>query len=256
MLAIYLLCCFSLNRIRILLEQTSLKINKMGEPAKHNSLTIDRIKYCFERHIYDLDYVPRVFAITCHGVQVHKNGPNQDEIESLEDNVGWETNSFLTPKLKGCSYGDFYLYAGLIGTKYFDSREKLDNLYGDGWGLTLPVTYVERMSLKDALKVLDVDIMCDMEYYSSNLAEIEADLGHKVDNLDAEDKMMMQHLEPELFYSQAVKIFGADDEDVDQQTGQKSLMFKDFRLLYSDGNFIIATARRGSFYVLLHYSTS
>jgi hypothetical protein len=228
----------------------------MAEPAKHHSSAIDRIKDKFERHVYNLDYVPRVLAVTCCGVQVHKNGPNQDELKSLEGDADWETDSFFTPKLKGCSYGDFYLYAGLIGTKYFDSREKLDNLYGEWWGVTLPVTYVERMSLKEALKVLDVDIMCDMEYYSSNPVEIEAYLGRKVDNLGAGDKEMMQHLEPELFYSQAVKIFGANDEDVDQQTGQKTLMFEDFRLLYLDGNVRLATARHGSFYVLLRYSTS
>jgi len=71
-------------------------------------------------------------------------------------------------------------------------------------------------------------------------------------------------LEAQLLYNQAIKIFGEgdDDDDVtsgesaDHETRQKSLIFRDFRVLHSDGNDKIATARRGSNYVLFFYITS
>jgi len=70
----------------------------------------------------------------------------------------------------------------------------------------------------------------------------------------------MKKLEGELFYHQAVKIFGdkEDDEDdvSDERTGQKSVTFRDFRLLFTDGDETYATARRGEYYMLFFYLTT
>jgi len=206
---------------------------------------------------------PRILVIDYHGVYVHKNGPHQDEIESLEK-LDWQENRLLTPKLKGTSYGEFKLVIGMINTAHFDAREKIDTLYSKDFTETAPISKVDRISLEEALKLLTVNISCNMEYYLSNLDEMEKDLDRKLKNLDPNNKEIRKELKAELFYKQAVKIFGeeASEDDVttkenaDQKSSQKLLTFKEFHLLFSDGNNKLATARRGSHYLLFFYRTS
>ena len=123
-----------------------------------------------------------------------------------------------------------------------------------------PISKVECTSLEEALRLLDINISCDMEYYLSNTDEMEKDLDRQLENFDPNNKDMMKELEAELFYKQLVKIFGEDDDNddmaADQKTRKKKLTLKEFHLLYSDGNDALATARRGSYYILLFYRTS
>jgi len=219
-------------------------------------------KLNFECGMYSLKRVPRVLEMDCSGVYLHKDGPFQDEIKSLQE-MDWLGDRVLTPKLMGDSDGDFTLLVGIINTKHFDNREKLDALYAKEYGQNQPVMNVERISFKEALRHLAVDISCNMEYYSSNQEEIEKDLGRKLENFDVNNEEMMKHLESELLYNQAVKIFGEENSDdvsrevsSEHQIEEKSLTFRDFHILYSDGNFKTATAGEGDHYLLFFYATS
>lgn len=222
-----------------------------------------------ERGIYSIMSVPRVLVTDHSGVYVHKSGPNQDEIKSLEK-LDFEANKLLTPKLNGTSFGDYKLIVGMISKKHFDSREKVDALfsqyYTDDLEEETPLPKVDRISLGEALEFLTVSLSCNIDYYLSNPDEMEKDLDRKLEDLDRNNEEMMSELEAELLYMQSVKIFGEEgaDEDVvtteetadDQKICQRVLTFREFHLLFQDGNNSLATARRGSRYVLFFYRTS
>ena len=110
----------------------------------------------------------------------------------------------------------------MINTKYFETREKLDALYSEEYPKDDPVTKVERISLAEALKFLTVTISSNMEYYLSNWDEMEKDLGRSLNNLDVNNEDLMQRLEAELFYNQAIKIFGEDVDGNDNITKEES----------------------------------
>ena len=62
--------------------------------------------------------------------------------------------------------------------------------------------YVGKISFKNALKMLSVNLSCNMKFYLTNQNEIEVDLNHKVRDLDLNDKERMDKLEQEHFYKQ------------------------------------------------------
>jgi len=180
--------------------------------------------------------------------------------------MNWTRDRVVTPKLKASSYGEYTLLIGLINTKYFKSREKLDSLYSNEWEYfescdpESTVTTIKQISFEEALKCLTVSISCDMDYYLSNPGEIEKDLGHKFENMDVNCTDSMKKLEGKLFYNQAVKIFGerdaGDDVASDESASEKLVTFTDFRRLFSTGNSTYATARRGSYYLIFFHDAS
>ena len=229
-------------------------------------------KLDFESGKHSLDLVPRVLEIDCSGVYIHKDGPSQDEVESLEK-MNWIEDRVLKPNLSGDSYGDFCCLVGIISTKHFESREKLDALYAREYGRSKPVKEIKRISLERALQFLTVRISCNMAYYLSHHDLMEKDLGRKLNNLHVNKKRAMKNFESELLNNQALMIFGKESSDDDDQRKvskslkkskrrkmnkrrKSSIVLRDFHLLYSDGNDKIATARRGDHYVLFYYVMS
>ncbi|CAG0905433.1 unnamed protein product, partial [Darwinula stevensoni] len=217
------------------------------------------IKTCFEQGTYTVLLVPRVLTAEGaqrSGVYVHKDGLHLDEIKWFED-MDWGRDRVLMPTLKTSSYGDYVLHVGLIDTKYFESREQLDSLYSKDWQDAEPcypdatVTTVEQVSFREALKLMTVDIWCDMDYFLANRDEMEKDLGRKLPNLDLDDKDLLKQLEDELFYKQSVKIFGREEGDDEKS----AVTFTDFRHLFFDGNERFGTARHGKHYVVFFHVT-
>lgn len=209
----------------------------------------------FESKTYSLRRVPRFLQIDPKGVHLHKDGRNQDEIKSQE-NLDWTRDRVITPKLKGSSYGGYYFDIGMISTKYFESKEKLDSLYANEcWSDAEPgdsetPIQKEKISLDEAVKLLTVTISCSMDYYLANRDEMEKDLGKKVDSLDLNDKNVLTQLEKELLYNQMTTIFGDDNDE------NGEIILTDFHILFLDGNHAFATARRGNFYWIFYYCTS
>lgn len=214
--------------------------------------------------IYDLYCLPVVLQINCYGVYVHKKGLRQNEIRSLQLMMKYRSNPMrFEPKLIGKSGGDFNFYALFVGVKHFRSRKQLDDLYLKKYG-DPKCTYqtYDSISFQEALRQLNVDISVNMQYYFKYPLELEKDLGHKVEYL-FHSAERFNFLESELLHSHALKLFGGYEEskEVSQVSSSgemygKTFKFKDFRLLYSDGNYTIATACCNSKYFLLHYDTS
>ncbi|CAG0902787.1 unnamed protein product [Darwinula stevensoni] len=217
------------------------------------------IKTGFEQGTYSVLLVPRVLTAEGaqrSGVYVHKDELHLDEIKWFED-MDWGRDRFLMPILKTSSYGHYVLHVGLIDTKYFESREQLDSLYSKDWQDAEPcypdatVTTIEQVSLREALKLMTVDIWCNMDYFLANRDEMEKDLARKLPNLDLDDKDLLKQLEDELFYIQSVKIFGREEGDDEKST----VTFTDFRHLFFDGNERFGTARHGKHYVVFFHVT-
>lgn len=233
----------------------------------------DSIKEKLERGIYSLSRAPRILDMdVCGNIYVNRRGPYPDEKESLED-MDWEEDKLRTQKLQADSDGEWNFLAGIINAKHFDSRESCDALFvGKNEPGHSLLSHVEHgISFKKALKLLNVEISCNMDYYLSNKVEIENDLNRKLDaSIDLNDKVLVKKLEAELFYTLMCKLFGGSENEeaisdsrpeVDDETlttlFDKTFMLNEFHLLSSDdNNYKFATARRGNYYLLFFYVTS
>jgi len=206
------------------------------------SLSIEEIKEKFENETYSLRRVPRILEIETGGIFINRKAPYPNELESLED-MDWERDKVQTHKLKKRSYGDLQFKIGMINTKYFESREKLDCLFESKTQETLSSNF-ERISIENALKHFSIDLSCNMEYYMENKHELEIDLKRKDVNIDVNNELEMKKIEKELFYNQMCRIFGGNNEetsddyiqepDVDGEVYSKALILKDFHMFYKD----------------------
>lgn len=219
-------------------------------------MDIQTLKTKFENGTYKLRNVPPLLDLDNVAVHVHKDGLNQDLIES-QKSMNWSRDKVIAPKLIGSSYGEYYLHIQLIRTEYFESKERLDSLYEkECWrGVdpedSDPPLKREKASLEEALELLTVTISCNIKYYLANRGEMEKDLGRKLDSLDLNDKNVLTQLEGELLYNQLISIFGESDDDIGG-----AIILTDFHILYSDGNYKFATAKRGNYYWIFYYETS
>jgi hypothetical protein len=204
---------------------------------------------------------PRILYIDTSGIFINKNAPYPNEIESLED-MDWERDKIQTYKLKETSYGDLQFKIEMINTKYFDSREMLDKLFVSKDRQT-PFSNMEQISIEDALKYFSIELSCNMDYYLKTNHEIEKDLNRNNVNIDLNDELAMKKLEKELFYNQMLKLFGeieATSDDIiiskdgdDKIFFEKAFILKDFHMLFMDGNYRMATARRGNYYLIFNF---
>ena len=220
------------------------------------------IKEKFEKNIYKLENCPRILYMkNAGGIFFNKNTPNPDEKEALEKLV-WKVDEISSQKLKAASYGDWEFEVRMINSDYFESREKLDHMYIEESERTISdcCINVDRIPIEKAMKILGVEVSCNMEYYLHHRSEIEKDVNRRFDS-DLELKQgNLKILEQEIFYKQMCKLFGSEDcNDKNEANDESSLYEKsfilyDFRWLSYDGNDKFATARRGNYY-LLFFST-
>ncbi|CAF1290022.1 unnamed protein product [Adineta steineri] len=217
------------------------------------------IKEKFERKIYSLDCIPRILDMDAPGIFINKNGPYPDEIESLED-MDWERDKLLTPKLIATSYGDWKCTIGMINIKHFENREKLDDMFIDKSERTISrnCSNFQRISIDKAMKLLKIKFSCDMNWYLNNQSAIEEDLQRQVLPLDLNNEYLMKKLEQELFYKQMCKLFGEMEDDDnkpqdDDTIYEKCFILKDFDMLHSYENYKFASAQRGNYYLLFNF---
>ena len=151
-------------------------------------------------------------------------------------------------------------FVNTINERYFDSREDLDDFY-------IPKEYrrppsssenIDKISLQDVFKKLNVTVSCNMDYYLKHHEEMEKDLIRKIN----ESELNSPKLEQELLYTLLCKIFGDSEPNNDklehtpndESKFDKVFMLKDFHILSNDYNIIHATAKRGNFYLLLFFA--
>jgi hypothetical protein len=102
-----------------------------------------------------------------------------------------------------------------------------------------------------------------MDYYLKTNHEIEKDLNRNNVNIDLNDELAMKKLEKELFYNQILKLFGENeatsDDIIKSKDGdnkiffEKAFILKDFHMLFMDGYYRMATARRGNYYLIFKF---
>ena len=165
-------------------------------------------------------------------------------------------NKRRMPKLRGESYGDFTFLIGLVCMQHFSNREQLESLVLEDYDdeRNVDESY-ELISFSDALEKLTVTLSVNMDYYRSNLDELEKDLGRKMSNFDESNAAEMKSIESELFYNLTVQLCGEEGEE-GASSDEKLVMFKEFKMLFRDGNDAVATAYRDKKYFIFWYTTS
>jgi hypothetical protein len=165
------------------------------------------IKEKFERGIYSLKCIPRILYMDTTGIYINKNGLYPNEVESLED-MDWERDKHLTHKLKATSYGDWQFNIGMINTKHFENREKLDNMFIEKSKQAVSYTCinVERISIEKAVKLFNIEFSCNMDWYLNNQNAIEMDLNHKILHLDSNNEYFMKKLNKCVNYLEKMKM--------------------------------------------------
>ena len=221
------------------------------------------IKDKLEKGIYLLENIPRVMEMSGHeGIFINRNAPNLDEMDSLE-NMNWPRDRIQTHKLKAKSYGDWGLDIGIINTKHFENREKLDEMLILDLRLTskIPCQNIEQISFQKALEYLGVKVSTNMDFYLKNRNELEADLLRKVSDSDLKNQHIYNKINQELFYKQMIKLFdkdenGAAEDDlktnVDNIFFEKAFFLKDFHK-YLNGNYMYASAKRRDYYLIFNF---
>jgi hypothetical protein len=222
------------------------------DTATLNSMSI---KEKFEKNIFKLSNIPRLFLIDYGNVLVNKDAPYPNEIESLEE-LDSESNFVETEKLIA-ENRDAQLTIGIISVKHFASRNELDEIYLKSINKKEYSKKIEKISINKAFELLDVDVSCNIGYYFNNRQELEKDLNRKVN----ESELKEGKLEQELFYKLMCKWFGneiesfddiSSDENKDDKVYGKAYMLKDFRVYYST-NYSYATAQRDEYYLIFEY---
>ena len=211
------------------------------------------VKQKLDNGTYSVHNAPKIMYMKYDGIYVNKNGTNPDEIECFEK-FDWERDRFRTYKLKADSGGDWELSISKVKVIHFDTRDKYDAQFTVGFPKQFCRTdyCYERISIKKAMKLINVSISINMNYYRGNVDEMEKDLNRTLDRADLYSKCKMKKIEAELFYNQMLKVFGEDDVEGDS----KLFMINEFKINYFDGNLWIATARRGNYYFKFSYDTS
>jgi hypothetical protein len=221
------------------------------------------IKDKLEKGIYLLENIPRIMDMSGYeGIFINKNLPYPNEIESIE-NMDWPRDKVQTHKLKATSYGDWGLDIGMINTKHFENRQKLDEmlLLQVSSYAKKPCQDIERISIQKALDFLGIKLSINMDFYLKNKNELESDLMRKVSDLDLKNEHIYKKIEQELFYKQMLKLFGDDEKaaaedhlkiDDDSTLFEKSFILREFHK-YLDGNYMYGSAKRGDYYLLFNF---
>lgn len=208
-----------------------------------------------------LGNAPIILDIENFGVYLNKNGPDQDELMELEVK-DWNKIKVLTEKLELHGCGEYNLTVAIIRTKHFDSRDKLNELLMQEWHCSKTISFtkkdiirvIDQITFKKALKdVFGLTINCNMAYYKKHLEEMEKDSGCKFENMNLSSEGL-KNLKKKLFFKLSLEVFG--DINDEEEKEKSTVIFRDFHLLYDDGNQILATGRRGDRYLLFNYSIS
>jgi hypothetical protein len=162
-----------------------------------------------------------------------------------------------TPKLVATCFGEWQASVKRVSSSYFKSRKNYEEFLLPRRmrdGEKTPIV-LGKISLREALALLKIDVTCNTSYYLANRAELEHDLKRQIAaDVDLGDELVLKKLEQELFYNMMIKLFviQSDDDDV-QVDGEnifygKSFMIRDYKLLHECGNEMMITAERGFFY--------
>ncbi|KAL7673591.1 hypothetical protein ACOME3_008444 [Neoechinorhynchus agilis] len=228
----------------------------MAQPIENVDTALAEIRKQFEDHeLMVIDDTICVLAMDESGVFTCNCIPLTDEIIKSVPIGETSVDKVRTRKINQGGPDEYAFSLNLAPKDYFGSRERLDTLVAYEWELEDPVAPLNgfnkvptftRISFRDALKACRVEPTCNMEYYFQRPARLEKDLGRPLQRV-----FDVKELERELFYKLNIQLFGKCDDD-----RNNDLMLTNFRILFSDGNDLYATAERGNNYYIFYFITS
>ena len=237
--------------------------------------SIKDIKAKLECGQYDFEDAPCLLQIDTLGVYVHKDGRNQNLIESLEGRTCWWDEMIRNNKLCADGFGDFEFSIAFIDKKYFESRDKHDFLFSNSWmdpddssEDEYPVKTVKEISLERVLSdIFNITLSSSMRRDRFYQRKMEQALGRKLGELDFNNETLMNEIEAEFVGIEVLKIFGENPSNANEEALPKAIqtnavslssivMFNDFRVLYEDGNSIFASALRRDLFFSFYFFVS
>lgn len=229
------------------------------------SLSFESMREKFEDGTYSVYDLPNALFMDHTGVYVD-SAPYPDIPEGQERVENRVSKKKKMPTLKATSDGDCDDWDFKVKVIHTDSidRDSLEEMVmskSDRKVDQVDDQCIPKISVDEALKKMKVTLSIDMKYYLQKTHDLDADLEYKVsDSLKSKDANEMRKLEQELFYKTMCRLFGkenADDQiEMDGKNYGKSFIIRDFSILTYDGNTMIATARRGDYYLLFRFNWS
>lgn len=246
-----------LNKSKLNKSQPNNSGSSPFEVCCSESNKIDQIiKEKFESGIFSMEFAPCILYMDNSGVYINKFGPFPSEIESLEKSVLLKDYKVRNKKLKAKCYGCWLFHIELIKSKYFESKEIFDTYVIDLRlrSISKNCKNYGRISVKNALELLGIELSCNMNYYLQNQKKMESDLKRPISAQEISDKNLLKNLENELFYEQMCKIFGRQQEQNCDNKNEANIYFlNEFHILSSDGNTIFASASLGDYYLCFFF---
>ena len=234
------------------------------------TLTVEAIREKFENFEYDLDYTPFLIHMDLQGIYVNADAPYPDFLEEID--MMRETERFginhcrlkepiLMPKLQATCGADWLCDVFKYPAEYFRSRETFDELVLEKELRSFGIECIpgDKISIREALKKMEVSISVNMEYYKQNKSELDEDYGDVIShNIDTNNEHELKRIEQVLFYKLMCNIIGKENDDdcvnIDgvEVLHDKSFMIRDFNILSNDCNQVFASATRDNFYLYLY----
>jgi hypothetical protein len=227
---------------------------------------IEHIQDIIEKHFYKIYNIEDFLVGDFGRLYVRDLKPFSEIAQQLEEKYPPSMRR-ETPKLLWDIVGDQDFGVSRIPVSFFRTKDVLYKEYSADDRVEYSKYYIDRekISISDMLPFLWIHLKCNLEYYLEHKSELEADLGRPLpDDFNVNNEKELKKLEQELFYVNICKIFGQPDNEDDDKVQVddenvlfgKDYMFKDFKILYCDGNQIDAVALRGHYYFLFSMSTS
>lgn len=174
--------------------------------------------------------MPQLMYITCDEVYLKED--SNKTINFKENDPYWLKQNHMTQttKLKGKGWGSWALEVGHAEKFNFENREEFDFIieFPDIEEKVEDET-LSLSSIRDAIKSIGLELRMSQEDLSD----------------DEENR---------LFNQEMVRILGDSIDDEKYQDGSvKNCMVRDFRVISNDGNFLVASAERGEFFLFFCY---
>lgn len=214
--------------------------------------SIEEIRAKFENKTYDLIESPHVLTIDEVGVRIPRSKFEYWPQQPIE--IDCDPNSvILSKKITAQSDRDIWFSVRRIPVSYVESHKRLNDLYINDW-LQYQTSYrkenpvfTSHIPVQDFIKnEYNKTIECDMDYYLGNVAEMEKDLGQKIEPEDIKDQNKIKKIKEELIFKNMLEIFG--DENIEEEKKESVVILKDCYVLYAQQGYKLATAKRGDFY--------
>ncbi|CAJ0925713.1 unnamed protein product, partial [Mesorhabditis belari] len=163
-----------------------------------------------------------------------------------------------TEKLIVTGPGDWDMGIKKIPISTFDTREEFDRFVLNPEEQLPDEPTIQEIYLEDALKMINVNVEVNADFYREHLDVLEKDLDADLDLQQLQYFFNGPGNDQELLFKVLTKHVEEEIPEIDHNpiTWEKHLMVYEMRIVLRDGNTWRATCRRGENYFLLSFDTS